>query len=82
MAKSKKKHKPNRPQQNRKPSENRPERAGKDTPNSGVNRAQKRAQAQGGYSPRKSPKPTWLRVLIIAVMVVMLLAVILPPLLQ
>ena len=83
MAKSKKKHKPNRNQQNRKPAAKRTEQPEKELPNSGRNRAEKRAEAQGYIQRRSSSsKPTWLRVLIIAVMVVMLLAVILPPLLR
>jgi len=81
MAKSKKKHKPNRNQQNRKAAEQ-VTRAEKDAPNNGRNRAEKRIQAQSAGSRPTSSKPTWLRILIIAVMAVMLLGLIIPPLMR
>ncbi len=50
-------------------------------PNPGSNRQQRRAQERNPY-PRKSEKPTWLRVLIIAVLAIMILGFFILPLLH
>ena len=53
----------------------------KQTPNNGRNRAEKRAAAHNPQ-PKKSSKPVWLRIMIVAIMVVMLLGFFIVPLMR
>lgn len=50
-------------------------------PNNGRNRAEKRAAAHNPQ-PKKSSKPVWLRIMIVAIMVVMLLGFFIFPLMR
>ena len=52
-----------------------------ETPNNGRNRAEKRAAAHNPQ-PKKSNKPVWLRIMIVAIMVVMLLGFCIVPLMR
>lgn len=53
----------------------------KQAPNNGRNRQEKRAAARNPQ-PKRSDKPLWLRIFIIAIMVVMLLGFFIVPLLH
>ena len=53
----------------------------KTSPNNGRNRAEKRAAAHNPY-PKKSQKPLWLRIVIIAALVVMVLGFFIAPLIR
>ena len=52
------------------------------TPNNGRNREEKRAAARNPQTAKKSNKPIWLRIVIVAALIVMVLGFVIAPLLH
>ena len=82
---SKGKKKPSNRSKNKAPNTDRnqvPNSSRSQTPNNGRNRQEKREAARNPQTVRKSNKPLWLRIIIIAALIVMVLGFVVAPLIH